>query len=91
MGGISFLLYGMIAASGLRLLVDEKVDYARPRNLALTAVIFVVGLSGAFIQIGSVKLTGMALATVVGVVLGCIFALIDKLGLANDVEKDSDK
>ena len=91
MGGISFLLYGMIAASGLRLLVDEKVDYARPRNLALTAVIFVVGLSGAFIQIGSVKLTGMAFATVVGVVLGCIFALIDKLGLANDVEKDSDK
>ena len=91
MGGISFLLYGMIAASGLRLLVDEKVDYARPRNLVLTAVIFVVGLSGAFIQIGSVKLTGMALATVVGVVLGCIFALIDKLGLANDVEKDSDK
>ena len=57
----------------------------------MTAVIFVVGLSGAFIQIGSVKLTGMALATVVGVVLGCIFALIDKLGLANDVEKDSDK
>ena len=63
MGGISFLLYGMIAASGLRLLVDEKVDYARPRNLALTAVIFVVGLSGAFIQIGSVKLTGMALGS----------------------------
>ena len=38
----------MIAASGLRLLVDEKVDCARPRNLALTAVIFVVGLSSAF-------------------------------------------
>ena len=37
MGGVSFLLYGMIAASGLRLLVDEKVDYSRPRNLALTS------------------------------------------------------
>lgn len=84
MGGISFLLYGMIAASGLRLLVDEKVDYGKSRNLALTAVVFVVGLSGAYVQIGTVKLTGMALATVVGLLLGGIFAVIDKLGLAND-------
>lgn len=86
MGGISFLLYGMIAASGLRLLVDEKVDYSKPRNLALTAVVFVVGLSGAYIQIGTVKLTGMALATVIGLILGGIFTIIDKLGLANDNE-----
>lgn len=86
MGGVSFLLYGMIAASGLRLLVDEKVDYSRPRNLALTSVVFVTGLSGAYIQIGSVQLTGMALATVVGMVLGLIFAIIDKAGIANDAE-----
>ena len=87
MGGVSFLLYGMIAASGLRLLVDEKVDYGRPRNLALTSVVFVTGLSGAFIKIGSVQLTGMALATVVGMVLGLIFFVIDKLGIANDAEE----
>lgn len=87
MGGVSFLLYGMIAASGLRLLVDEKVDYSRPRNLALTSVVFVTGLSGAYIQIGSVQLTGMALATVVGMLLGLIFAIIDKLGIANDASK----
>lgn len=86
MGGVSFLLYGMIAASGLRLLVDEKVDYSRPRNLALTSVVFVTGLSGAYIQIGSVQLTGMALATVVGMALGLIFAIIDKAGIANDAE-----
>lgn len=86
MGGVSFLLYGMIAASGLRLLVDEKVDYARPRNLALSSVVFVTGLSGAYIQIGSVQLKGMALATVVGMLLGLIFAIIDKLGIANDAE-----
>lgn len=87
MGGVSFLLYGMIAASGLRLLVDEKVDYSRPRNLALTSVVFVTGLSGAYIQIGSVQLTGMALATVVGMLLGLIFAIIDKLGIANDASE----
>lgn len=84
MGGVSFLLYGMIAASGLRLLVDKKVDYSRGRNLALSAVVFVTGLSGAFIQIGEVKLTGMCLATIVGVVFSLIFYLIDKANLSND-------
>ncbi|MEG0430003.1 MAG: uracil permease [Anaerovoracaceae bacterium] len=84
MGGVSFLLYGMIAASGLRLLVDERVDFSRPRNLALTSVVFVTGLSGAFIEIGSVKLTGMCLATIVGMMLGLIFYIIDKAGIAND-------
>lgn len=84
MGGVSFLLYGMIAASGLRLLVDQKVDYSRGRNLALSAVVFVTGLSGAFIQIGEVRLTGMCLATIVGMALSLIFFIIDKAGLSND-------
>lgn len=86
MGGISFLLYGMIAASGIRLLVDKKVDYSRPRNLAMTAVVFVTGLSGAAIQIGEVQLTGMCLATIVGIVMGLIMFIIDKAGWANDAE-----
>ncbi len=86
MGGISFLLYGMIAASGIRLLVDKKVDYSRPRNLAMTAVVFIVGLSGASIQIGEVQLTGMCLATIVGIVIGIIMYIIDKCGWANDNE-----
>jgi uracil permease len=84
MGGVSFLLYGMIAASGLRLLVDKKVDYSRGRNLALSAVVFVTGLSGAFIQIGEVKLTGMCLATIVGIAFSLIFYIIDRAGLSND-------
>ena len=86
MGGISFLLYGMIAASGIRLLVDKQVDYSKPRNLAMTAVVFVTGLSGAAIQIGEVQLTGMCLATIVGIVLGLSMYVIDKAGLANDKE-----
>lgn len=91
MGGISFLLYGMIAVSGLRLLVDKRVNYARSRNLALSAVVFVTGLSGAFIQIGEVQLTGMALATVVGMALSLIFYIIDKLHLANDADEPDTK
>ena len=42
-GGVSFLLYGMIGTSGIRLLVDGKVDYSRSRNLVLTSVVFVTG------------------------------------------------
>ena len=86
MGGISFLLYGMIAASGIRLLVDKQVDYSKPRNLAMTAVVFVTGLSGAAIQIGEVQLTGMCLATIIGIVMGLAMFIIDKAGLANDKE-----
>lgn len=91
MGGVSFLLYGMIAASGLRLLVDKKVDYGRPRNLALTSVVFVTGLSGAFIKIGSVQLTGMCLAALVGMALGLVFYIIDKLGISNDAPEKGEE
>lgn len=88
MGGVSFLLYGMIGASGIRLMVDSKIDYSRPRNLALTSVIFITGLSGAYIKIGSVKLTGMCLATLVGMLLGLIIYALDKAKLTNDLSEE---
>lgn len=84
MGGVSFLLYGMIGVSGIRLLVDAKVDYNLPRNQALTAIPFITGLSGAYVQLGSVKLTGMALATVVALILGLLLFVLDKLNLTQD-------
>ncbi len=87
MGGVSFLLYGMIAASGIRLMVDEQVDYAKPRNLAMTSVVFITGLSGAFIQIGNVQLKGMCLATIVGMAMGLVFYILDKAKLTNDYEE----
>jgi uracil permease len=86
-GGVVFLLYGMIAASGLRLLVEAKVDYARSRNLVLSSVVLVTGLSGAFIQIGPhFQLTGLTLATIVGILLGLAFWVIDRLHWSNDAE-----
>ena len=87
MGGISFLLYGMIGASGIRLIVDKKVNYGKARNLAMTSIVFVTGLSGAYIQIGDVQLTGMCLATIVGMVLGLTFFILDKLKVTNDREE----
>lgn len=90
MGGVSFLLYGMIGASGIRLMVDSKIDYAKPRNLALTSVVFVTGLSGAGVTIGHSQLTGMSLAAVVAMLLGFIFYLLDKAKLTNDYESVAD-
>ena len=85
-GGISFLLYGMIGTSGIRILVDSKVDYGRSRNLALTSVIFVTGLSGISVKFGEIELTGMVLACLVGMLLSLIFYVLDKLNLTNDKE-----
>ena len=83
-GGISFLLYGMIGTSGLRILVDSQVDYGKSRNLILTSVIFVTGLSGAAIRMGNVQLSGMVLASIVGMILSLVFYVLDKLNLTND-------
>ncbi len=83
-GGISFLLYGMIGASGIRILVDSQVDYGRSRNLTLTSVVFVTGLSGIAVQFGNIQLTGMVLACIVAMGLSLIFYVLDKLKLTND-------
>lgn len=87
-GGISFLLYGMIGTSGIRILVDSKVDYGRSRNLALTSVIFVTGLSGITIRFGEIELKGMVLACIVGMLLSLLFYVLDKLNLTNDKESE---
>lgn len=84
MGGISLLLFGIIAASGIRMLVEAKVDYSKSQNLILTCVVLVIGISGASINIGKVALTGMGLATVVAIVLGLFFKLLEVLHLSNE-------
>ncbi len=90
MGGVSFLLYGMIGASGIRLMVDSKIDYSKARNLAMTSVVFVVGLSGIAINLGQVQLKGMSLAAVVGMLLGLIMYILDKAKLTNEYEDVED-
>lgn len=83
-GGISFLLYGMIGTSGLRILVDSKVDFDKSKNIALTSVIFVVGLSGISINLGTIALRGMSLAALVAMALSLLFYVFDKMGIMND-------
>lgn len=87
MGGVSLLLFGVIATSGIRMLVDSKVDYSQSRNLILTSIILIIGVSGASITLGTVTMKGMALATVVSIILSLCFKLLDVLGLTNDSHK----
>jgi len=76
MGGISLLLFGLIASSGLRLLVESGIDYSHSRNLILSSVVLVVGIgmesTGTVIPIGNYVLPGMAAATLLGIILNLI-------------------
>ncbi len=76
-GGVSFMLYGMISAIGVRNVVENKVDLTKSRNLIIAAVIFVCGLGlsdGITFQIGgtSITLTALAIAAIAGIALNAI-------------------
>ena len=75
MGGICILLFGVIAASGFRILVDSHVDYSKSSNLIMTAVIMTVGLSGAKIAFGAFSVQGMVLATLVAIIMCLMFRI----------------
>ncbi len=73
LGGISILLFGIIASSGLRMLVDHKIDFGKQRNLVIASVILVIGIGGASIKFSDTfQIEGMALAAIVGVLLNLI-------------------
>ena len=84
MGGVCILLFGFIASSGIRMLIEKKVDYTKSRNLILTAVTMISGLSGATVTLGPVQLKGMGLATIVAMILSLSFLIFDRLHLSND-------
>lgn len=76
-GGVSFILYGMIAAIGVRNVVENHVDFTKSRNLIIAATILVCGLgfsSGLTFQIAgtSITLTGLAIAAIMGVFLNAV-------------------
>ncbi|WP_288393811.1 solute carrier family 23 protein [uncultured Vagococcus sp.] len=71
-GGISFILFGVIASSGLKILIDNKIDFNLKRNLLIASVILVVGIGGLTFQAGPIALSGMALATLFGIILNLV-------------------
>jgi len=74
MGGVSILLFGIIASSGLRMLVDSKIDFEDKRNLVIASVILIIGIGGAILKLPfkDIQIQGMALAAILGVVLNLI-------------------
>ncbi|MBE6970826.1 MAG: uracil-xanthine permease [Ruminococcaceae bacterium] len=97
-GGVSFILYGMISAVGVRNIVENKVDLTKSRNLIIAAVIFVCGLG--FSSIGGISfvvgnatitLTGLAIAALAGVVLNAILPGNDyEFGTSVEGDKSAD-
>lgn len=77
-GGISFVLYGMISAIGVRNMVENKVDFSKPRNTIIAAVILVCALglgSGISFAIGkfNITLSALAIAAIAGIILNAVF------------------
>lgn len=73
LGGISILLFGIIASSGLRMLVDNNIDFGDKRNLVISSVILVIGIGGAKLEFSETfVIEGMALAAILGVILNLV-------------------
>ncbi len=81
MGGVSLLLFGVIAATGIRMLIERRVDYTKAKNLILTSVVLVMGVSGTSIKLGTVELKGMALGTVLAIAMSLLFGLFSRFRL----------
>ncbi|WP_122644963.1 uracil permease [Enterococcus mediterraneensis] len=70
--GISFILFGVIAASGLKILIENKIDFDKKKNLLIASVILVIGIGGLVFEFGTFTLSAMALATVLGIILNLV-------------------
>lgn len=71
-GGISFLLFGVIASSGLRVMIEDQTDFNEKRNLMISSVILVIGIGNAYLQLGQYEFSGLAVAAVLGIVLNLV-------------------
>ncbi|OTN90524.1 uracil permease [Enterococcus sp. 7E2_DIV0204] len=70
--GISFVLFGVIAASGLKILIDNQINFDKKKNLLIASVILVIGIGGLVFKLDTFELSSMALATVLGIILNLI-------------------
>ncbi|HZJ86446.1 MAG TPA: solute carrier family 23 protein, partial [Erysipelotrichaceae bacterium] len=73
LGGMSIILFGVIGSNGLRILIDNRVDFNEQRNLIIASSMLILGLGGAALQFSNlVSLEGMALAGIVGIILNFV-------------------
>lgn len=68
-GGISIALFGVIASSGLKILIESKVDMDNKKNLLIASVILVSGIGGLMLQVNGLQISGVAFSTILGILL----------------------
>ncbi|EIV99864.1 solute carrier family 23 protein [Thermoanaerobacter siderophilus] len=88
MGGVTIILFGMIAAAGMRTLVENKVDFSDSRNLIIASVILTLGVGGIKIAFGNFVFEGIGPATLAGILLNLVLPKIN-LAKAKKTEKTS--
>ena len=71
-GGVSIALFGVIASSGLKILVDNKVDFDDKRNLLIASVILVSGIGGLTLNVAGISISGVAFSTILGILMHLI-------------------
>ena len=84
LGGVTFVLYGLIGIVGVRMWVDGKVDFSRPKNQFTAGVALVVGIANVTWTFGGIELTGIALGTLATLI---IFHVMDHLGRITGTEQ----
>jgi uracil permease len=78
---MTIVLYGLIAANGVKILIKDKTDLGNMKNLVIVSTMLVIGLGGALFQINTASaLSGMSLAAIVGILLNQGINLLDKIG-----------
>lgn len=91
LGGVSILLYGFIAVNGLKVLIQNQIDFGKTKNVIVASAMLVLGLGGATISIisgdMSVTISGMSLAAIIGILIN-LFLPEEKEELQNNIQKE---
>ncbi|HKM23466.1 MAG TPA: solute carrier family 23 protein [Erysipelothrix sp.] len=77
-GGMTVILYGLIAANGVKVLIKDKTDLSDMKNLVIVSTMLVIGLGGASIALGSITLSGMSLAAIFGILINAVLNFLTK-------------
>lgn len=78
-GGMTIILYGLIAANGVKVLIQDRTDLSKMKNLVIVSTMLVVGLGGASIQLGAnIAISGMSLAAIFGIILNGVLSYLEK-------------
>ncbi|MDY0074837.1 MAG: solute carrier family 23 protein [Acholeplasmataceae bacterium] len=80
-GGMTIVLYGLIAANGVKILIKDRTDLSKMKNLIIVSTMLVIGLGGAALNFTAfLKLSGMSFAAIVGILLNLLITLLEKVG-----------